>query len=150
MDNRQWDGWMTSPTQWTWVWANSGRWWRTGNPGVLWSMRVQRVGHDLATNHSSVDGHLGCFHVLAIINSSYINLVALMVKNLPAMQETRVQSLGQEIPCRRKWQPTLVFLPGEFHGQRSLAVTIHGVTKRWTHEWAPSTSSSRIRCFLRA
>jgi len=44
-----------------------------------------------------------------------------MVKNPPAMQETQVQSLGQKIPWRRKWQPTPVFLPGEFHGQRSLA-----------------------------
>ena len=33
-----WDGWMASPTQWTWVWASSGRWWKTGRPGVLQSM----------------------------------------------------------------------------------------------------------------
>ena len=32
-DNRGWDGWMASLTQWTWVWAGSGRWWRTGKPG---------------------------------------------------------------------------------------------------------------------
>ena len=45
-----------------------------------------------------------------------------MVNNPPAMQETWVQFLGQEIvPWRRKWQPTPVFLPGEFHGERSLA-----------------------------
>ena len=37
-----------------------------------------------------------------------------MVKNLPAMQETQVQSLGREDPLRGKWQPTPVFLPGEF------------------------------------
>ena len=43
-----------------------------------------------------------------------------MVKDLLSMQETRVQSLGQEDPRRREWQPTPVFLPGEFHGQRSL------------------------------
>ena len=43
------DGWMTSPTQWTWVWVNSGSWWWTGRPGVLQSMRLQRVGHDWAT-----------------------------------------------------------------------------------------------------
>ena len=43
------DGWMASMTQWTWVWANPGRWWRTGKPGVLWSMGSQRVGHDWAT-----------------------------------------------------------------------------------------------------
>ena len=44
-----------------------------------------------------------------------------MVKNLVAIQETWVQSLVGKIPWRRKWQPTPVFLPGEFHGQRSLA-----------------------------
>ena len=34
-DDREWDGWMASPTQWTWVWINSGSWWWTGRPGVL-------------------------------------------------------------------------------------------------------------------
>ena len=48
-DNRGWDGWMASPTQWTWVWVSSGSWWWTGKPGVLWSMGLQRVGHDWAT-----------------------------------------------------------------------------------------------------
>ena len=47
--NRRWDGWMAWLTQRTWVWANSGRWWRTGLPGVLQFMGLQRVGHDLAT-----------------------------------------------------------------------------------------------------
>ena len=45
-DNRGWDGRMASPTQWTWVWVSSGRWWWTGKPGVLQSMGLQRVGHD--------------------------------------------------------------------------------------------------------
>ena len=53
--------------------------------------------------------------------------MAQTVKNLPAMWET--QSLGWEDPWRRKWQPTPVFLPREFHGQRSLVGTVHGVTK---------------------
>ena len=48
--NRGWDGWMASPTQWTWVWASSGRWWRTGKPGVLQFMGSQQVGHDLVTD----------------------------------------------------------------------------------------------------
>ena len=43
------DGWMPSLTQWTWVWASSWRWWRTGKPGVLQSMGSQRVRHDLVT-----------------------------------------------------------------------------------------------------
>ena len=37
-DDRGWDGWMASPTQWTWVWVNSRSWWWTGRPGVLQSM----------------------------------------------------------------------------------------------------------------
>ena len=47
--NRGWDGWMALLTQWTWVWANSGRQWRTGKPGVLQSMGSQRVRHGLVT-----------------------------------------------------------------------------------------------------
>ena len=50
-DDRGWDGWMTSPTQWTWVWANSGRQWRTRKPGVLHSVGSQRVWHDWATHN---------------------------------------------------------------------------------------------------
>ena len=37
-DDRGWDGWMASLTQWTWVSVNSGSWWWTGRPGVLWFM----------------------------------------------------------------------------------------------------------------
>ena len=48
-DDRGWDGWMASPTRWTWVWVNSGSWWWTGRPGVLRFMELQRVGHDWAT-----------------------------------------------------------------------------------------------------
>ena len=45
-DNRGWDGWMASLTQWTWVWVNSGSWRWTGRPGMLQSMGLKRVGHD--------------------------------------------------------------------------------------------------------
>ena len=40
------DGWMVSLTQWTWVWENSGRWWKRGKSGMLHSMGLQRVRHD--------------------------------------------------------------------------------------------------------
>ena len=49
------------------------------------------------------------------------SLEAPPVKSSPAMWETWVQSLGREIPCRRAWQPTPVFFPGESHRQRTLA-----------------------------
>ena len=48
-DDRGWDGWMPSQTQWTWVWASSGSWWWVGKPGVLQPMGSQTVGHDWTT-----------------------------------------------------------------------------------------------------
>ena len=48
-DDRGWDGWMASPTQWTQVWVNSGSWWWTGRPSVLLFMGLQRVRHDWET-----------------------------------------------------------------------------------------------------
>ena len=48
-DDRGWDGWMASPTWWTWVWVNSGSWWWTGKPGMLQSMGSQRVRPDWVT-----------------------------------------------------------------------------------------------------
>ena len=62
-------------------------------------------------------------HHLSELDLYNVLMVALMVKNLPIMQEAQVQSLGWigKIPWRKEWQPTPIFLPGEFHGQRSLA-----------------------------
>ena len=54
-DNRGWDGWMASPTRWPWVWVNSGSWWWTGRPGVLWFMRSQTVGYNWATELNWTD-----------------------------------------------------------------------------------------------
>ena len=54
-DNRGWDGWMASPTQWTWVWASCRSWWWTGSPGVLQSMGSQEVGHDLLVNGTELN-----------------------------------------------------------------------------------------------
>ena len=71
--------------------------------------------------------------VIQVIVKGYLNMVLIgialvtndrgfpggsVVKNPPAKQETRVQSLGGEDPWRRKWQPTSVFLPGQSHGQK--------------------------------
>ena len=55
-DDRGWDGWMASPTQWTWVCIISGSWWWTGKPGVLQSMGSQRVGHHWVTELNSLGG----------------------------------------------------------------------------------------------
>ena len=69
-----------------------------------------------------------------ILSNVRASLMAQTVKNLSAMLETRVQSLGWEDPWRREWQPTLVFLPGESHGLRSLA----GYSS-WSHKESKTT-----------
>ena len=80
-------------------------------------------------------------------NSILVSLVAQMVKNLLAMQETRVQPLGREDPLRRNWQPTPVFLPRKSHGQRSLA-SYYPWGCRVRHDWAIKQSNSGTNlCF---
>ena len=91
-DGRGWHGLMASLTQWTWLWVDSSSWWWTGTPGMLRFMRSQRVGHDWVAelNWTECRRHKRC----------------------------GFDPWVGKIPCSRKWQPTPVFLPGEFHGQR--------------------------------
>ena len=109
-NDRGWDGWMASPTQWTWVWVNSGSWWWTGRPGVLQSMGSQRVWHDW--------------------------MVAQMIKNLPAMQQMWVPSLGREDPLEKGMATHSSNLfrkipwTEEFHGL--VGYTVCGVIKSGT------------------
>ena len=75
MDNRGWDGWMASPTRWTWVWVNSGSLWWTWRPGML-----RFMGSQSRTQLSDwTELNWMCFGA---------SLVAQMVKNLPTMLET--------------------------------------------------------------
>ena len=48
-ERRGWDGWIAASTRWTWVWVDSGGWWWTGRPGMLWFMGLQRVRHNWVT-----------------------------------------------------------------------------------------------------
>ena len=104
---RGWDGWMASPTQWTWVWVNSRSWWWTGRPGMQRFMGSQRVGHNWATELNWTKylskvmapvANLAVGEVYQVLGAS---LVAQMVKNLPAMQETWIWSLGWEDPLEK-------------------------------------------------
>ena len=70
-DDRGWDGWMASPKWWTWVCVNSGSWWQTRKPGMLQSMRLQRVGHDWATEESNQRVSLLCLLSLPKKKLSY-------------------------------------------------------------------------------
>ena len=69
-DDQGWDGWMASPTQWTWIWASSGSWWWTGKPGVLQSIGSQRVGRDWATELKK-----GWVHVLLLCHLELISFL---------------------------------------------------------------------------
>ena len=60
-DDRGWDGWLASLIQWTWVWTNSGKRWRTGKFGMLQSMGSQRVRHDWATEQEQQEKNLIVF-----------------------------------------------------------------------------------------
>ena len=62
-DDRGWDGWMASLTQWTWVWVNSGSWWWTEKPGVLQFMGSQTVGHEWATELNGRVNKFPCFPI---------------------------------------------------------------------------------------
>ena len=74
-DDRGWDGWMASPTQWTWVWVRSESWWWTGKPGVLQSTGLQRIRHDWATQLNWIDSHWACFPFMDIVSDDELNIL---------------------------------------------------------------------------
>ena len=73
-DDRGWDGWMASLTRWTWVWMNSGSWWWTGRPGVLWFMASQRIGHDWMTELNWTESLLNIISGILEDNLFYVFL----------------------------------------------------------------------------
>ena len=121
-DGREWDGWMASPTRWTWVWVDSGSWWWTGRPGVQRFMGSQRVGHNWATylNRTDIDKtvkrRLGENSNGVLCHARFEILFYIM---------------------RRKWQPFPVFLPGNPRQdfQRSLKGHSPWGCKRVRHSW---------------
>ena len=85
-DDRGWDGWMASPTRWTWVWVNSGSWWWTRRPGVLQFMRSQRVGHDWVTELNWTDSYVLQLDSHNIsINSSFPLLYSDLQSHFPSI-----------------------------------------------------------------
>ena len=111
---------MASPTQWTWVWVNSGSWWCTGRPGMLQFIGSQRVGHNWVTELNWTESYLG-FPSGSVSKESICN----------AVDMDSISGL-ERFPWRRKWQPTTVFLTRESHGQRNLVATVHRVAKSQT------------------
>ena len=101
---REWDDQIESPTQWTWIWIDTRKQWRTGKPGVLQSMGLQRVRHSLVTEPEEeifCTVSCGSHYPHVTVNSGVpvnTSLRAQLAKNQPAPQETLVWFLGQEDP----------------------------------------------------
>ena len=70
-DEIGWDGWVASPTQWTWVWLKSRSWWWTGRPGLLQFMGSQKVRHDWATKLNWID----CLESLPLRSHAFFNFI---------------------------------------------------------------------------
>ena len=84
---RGWDGWMASLTQWTWVWANSRRWRKTGKPGVLQFTGLQRVRHNWATHQQKqkqAGDHTKC--------CKHVSLLVLTISSLIHMNRGKPES----------------------------------------------------------
>ena len=113
-DDRGWDGWMASPTQWTWVWVDSGTRWSTGRPGVLHSIGLQRVRHDWVTELNWTC--LCCFSLKCLLQWK---MMGVPLRRVGYNWATSL-SIFTFMRWRRKWQPTPVFLPGESQGRGSL------------------------------
>ena len=91
--DRGWDGWMASLTQWTWVWANSGRQWWTGEPGVLQSMGSKRVAHDLVTEQQQ--SHTNLLRT----NPQAVTFKDMNVCLVPASEEWTAINVRREWHC---------------------------------------------------
>ena len=117
----------TAPHSSTLTWRIPG----TGEPGGLPSMGSNRVRHDwsdlaaaaAAAPNTQEEHRVRVWEWEIGVGGLGVSTLGIVqtVKNLPAMWETQFDSWTGKIPWRRKWQPTSVFLPGEFHGQRRLA-----------------------------
>ena len=149
-DDRGWDGWMASLTQWTWVWVNSGSWWWTRRPGVLQSMGSQRIRHDWVTEvnwteplqiNLSGKGEYIYYILLYYYRGSPYNVAQWYRIHLQFRRHRR-RWFGPWVRMsrqRRKCQPTSIFLPGKSQGQRRLV----GYSP-WGHKESDTTEQLNI------
>ena len=124
-DDRGWDGWMASPTWWTWVWASSGSWWWTGRPGVLQSMGSQRVRHDWETELNWIEDCLTLVYRFSILLSSHMAWGQIQGAHSPEICYIQIVPwathlpIGYKSPCSINFQcprsPSLFRLSGVDH-----------------------------------
>ena len=108
-------GWHHRLHQWTWVWVNSGSWWWTGRPDMLWSMGSQRVGHNWATEWNWTET-LCCFLLWGMLNGSYSWLKVMCTASLNLLAKEG----GIRIYCSGKFYCTPLLHLGLEHCFQSL------------------------------
>ena len=90
-DDRGWYGWMASPTQWTWVWVDSGSWWLTGTPDMLRFMGSQRVGHDWATELNWTHICVNIWYLFLLFWLTSLRIIVLMaLRSSTSLQATQI------------------------------------------------------------
>ena len=112
---------MASLTRWTWDWVNSGSWWWTGRPGVLWFMGSQRVGHDWATELTELNWSPSSYGR----TQRYCYVYFLRMNQLPALRlqycSLTASPFYSSSPLPLSWQVTVWICPLELkEGQEQL------------------------------
>ena len=103
-DDRGWDGWMASPTQWTWAWVDSASWWWTGRPGVLWFMALQRVRHDWVTELNWTEHYIWfCISVYSCF--SHVRLCSLLGSSVHGILQARILEWVDMLSSRESSSP---------------------------------------------
>ena len=116
---------MASPTQWTWVWVNSGSWWWTGRPGILWSIGSQKVGHNWATELNWAESPYSIHDVL------YMCVHVNSLQSCPTLCDPMDHSRPWDSPLsmgfsrQDYWSGLLCPLPGIFPNQGSNQHLLH-------------------------
>ena len=154
---REWDGWMASPTQCTWVWANSGRWWRTGKPDVLQSMGLQRVRPNsdwTTTNYSAKPGGtsdfaLRCFflsHIFLLFLPDHQGSRPVLLPQSSTWIQERPHRSPQDFvhTCLRLF--TVLPWPLSNHHVSSSMVSISPISEMTEPSWGPSSENIMWVC----
>ena len=96
-DNRGWNGWLASPTRWTWVWASSRSWLWSGRPGMLQSMESQTVWHYQATELNWTDRRLT--HISTITFLFTMTLITLIHIIPFSLNKINIKTIHMNILC---------------------------------------------------
>ena len=128
-DDKRWDGWMASLTQWTWVWVDSGSWLWTGRPSVLWFMGSQRVGRDWATELNWTISSIT--QSVQLCDPMGCSMPSLPVHHqLPKLSKTHAHQVGDAIqPSHPLSSPSSAFNLSQHQGLFKWISSSHRVAK---------------------